>query len=854
MALNHSATRLLDVSLLFLLLATLLLATLGCASLGTTSATQESPPTEALATDSVAEGEPSRQASRAFAEATEGSEHWPGFFDLYWDERKGKVLLATDLFDEEFLYVSGLSAGVGSNDIGLDRGQLGGSRLVDLRRVGNRVLLVERNTRYRANSDSAAERRAVREAFAESVLFGFEVVGEKDGKVLFDVTPFLLRDAHGVAATLDATGEGKYSLDASRSAPYLEYTGSFAKNTELEATLTFTGSGEGRWLRSVAPDPTSVTVRQHHSFVELPDDGYQPRVWDPRSGYISQSFFDYATPISQPIEQRYVIRHRLEKKDPGAAVSEPVEPIVYWLDPGTPEPIRSALLDGARWWNQAFEAAGFENGFIVKMLPEDANPLDLQYNLIQWVHRSTRGWSYGGAVVDPRTGEILKGKVTLGSLRVRQDYLIAEALLAPYEDGETVPSAIEELALARLRQLSAHEVGHTIGLVHNYTSSVDGRASVMDYPHPLFEIDDNGEISAAAAYDTGIGEWDAYAVRYGYEVFPPGTDEQAALEQLLAETRENGWSFLSDQDARPLGGAHPRAHLWDNGTDAAEELERMMAVRELALSRFGERNIRNGVPLSNLDAVLTPLYLFHRYQVEAATKMVGGLDYTYAVRGDGQVPTAALEPAVQRRALDSVLATIAPDRLALPESVLASIPPPAAGLGRGREHLPTRTGVTFDPLAAAEVAAEMTVGLLLHPERASRLVVQNARDENQPDLTEVIDALLLVTWDGNHGDGLEGAVGRVVDAVALRHLMNLAVSDRASAEARAIAYDELTALAERLKSERPSAEEGAHRSAAAWTLERFFNDPLAFELPPPPIAPDGSPIGSGESCGVWESP
>ncbi len=586
------------------------------------------------------------------AAATEGYEYLPGFLDVFWDRRGGRLFVRIDTFDKDLLYIESLSAGLGSNDIGLDRGQVGRTRLARFERIGPKVLLVQQNTRYRALSDNADERRAVADAFARSVLWGFEVAAEDaDGTVLVDATAFVLRDAHGVAARLQQRGQGSYQLDASRSAIHRSGVAAFPRNSELEGTQTFvlrsTDRGPGRWVSQVAPSPDVVTVRLRHSFVTLPEPGYEPRRADPRSGYITTSYLDYATPIDSPLETSYIVRHRLQKRNPGAARSEAVEPIVYYLDRGAPEPIRSALLDGARWWNEAFEAAGYIDAFRVELLPEGADPLDIRYNVIQWVHRSTRGWSYGGSVTDPRTGEILKGIVTLGSLRVRQDFLIAQGLLSPYEDGDSSTEALTEMALARLRQLSAHEVGHTIGLVHNFASSVDGpdgRESVMDYPHPLATLRDDGTVDLSAAYDVGVGAWDKRAVLYGYADFPDGVDEAAELDGILRGTIDAGLHFISDEDARPVGGAHPLAHLWDNGRSAADELRRVLAVRRAALDGFSERSVRVGEPLSGLEDALTPLYLLHRYQLEAAAKAVGGVDYSYAVRGDGRSPVSLLPP------------------------------------------------------------------------------------------------------------------------------------------------------------------------------------------------------------------
>ncbi len=812
------------------------------------------------------------EESRSIPEATSGFDHLPGFLDLYWDGRGGRLFLRVDAVDRDLLYIESLSAGLGSNDIGLDRGQLGRTHLARFERVGPKVLLVQRNTRYRALSDNPDERLAVADAFARSVLWGFEVAAEDDdGALLVDATDFVLRDAHGVAPRLRQLGQGSYHLDASRSAVHRPGVAAFPRNSELEGTLTFTlqssASGPGAWVRQVAPSPEALTVRVRHSFVALPEAGYEPRRADPRSGFLATVWSDYATPIDRPLEASFVNRHRLEKRDPGAERSEPVEPIVYYLDRGAPEPIRSALLDGARWWNEAFDAGGYIDAFRVELLPEGADPLDVRYNVIQWVHRSTRGWSYGASVTDPRTGEILKGHVTLGSLRVRQDFLIAQGLLSPWEDADASTAALTEMALARLRQLSAHEVGHTIGLMHNFASSVDGpegRESVMDYPHPLAALDDDGAIDLSAAYDVGVGAWDKRAILYGYADFPEGADEAAELDAILRGTIDAGLHYISDEDARPMGGAHPLAHLWDNGRSAAEELRRLLSVRRAALDRFSERSIRFGAPLSELEDVLTPLYLLHRYQIEAAAKIVGGVDYSYAVRGDGRAPVSLLPPAMQEDALDALLRTVDPDELALPRRILDLIPPPSPGRRRGREHLPSRAGRPFDPVGAAEMAADLTFAMVFHDERAARLVDHHARSADQPSLGAVIDRVLAVTWRADPSPGLAGEVGRAIDSAALRRLMALAAdvpvrvppnvdspaapSRAGSFQVRAEARSALSALV-RWLAENPGGTdepaERAHRSYGEWLIGRFLEDPGSVALPTPPRAPDGSPIGCG---------
>jgi hypothetical protein len=783
------------------------------------------------------------------SEKTANTQKLAGYFNLYWDAKQGKLWLEIDKWNSEFLYQSGLSAGMGSNDIGLDRGQLGATRIVRFERSGPKVLLVQENLDYRAISNDQAERRAVHDSFAESVVAGFAVGAEEKDHVLVDATDFFLRDAHDVPATLRKTKQGTYRLDPARSAIYLPLTKNFPLNTEVESMLTFAGDEPGPWVKQVTPSPESITVREHHSFVQLPTPGYKPRAYDPRASFFDISYMDYATPVSEPIVKRFITRHRLAKKDPAAAISEPVQPIIYYLDRAAPEPIRSALLDGARWWNQAFEAAGYKNAFRVELMPEDADPMDLRYNVIQWVHRATRGWSYGASVIDPRTGEIIKGHVTLGSLRVRQDYLIAEGLLAPYEQGKPVSPKMMEMALARLRQLAAHEVGHTLGLEHNFSASTVNRSSVMDYPPPLVTLGSDGVPDVSNAYAAGIGEWDKVSITFGYREFPPGTDEYAELNKIISDALGRGLRFLTDQDARPPGSSSSLAHLWDSGSNAVDELNRLMQVRAAALRRFGENNIHPGAPLSTMEDALVPIYLLHRYQVEAASKSIGGMNYTFALRGDGQTPLQILAPAEQRSALTAVLATLQPEVLALPESLLNIIPPRVPDYERGREHFKIRTSPAFDALAPAEAAAEHTLEFLFNAERASRLVEFHARDPRNPGLEEVLDAVLSATWKSSREPGYFGEISRLVDSVVLYDLMSLVVSERASPQARAIAslkMEELRNWATGAQNGAKDGEERAHLYFAATQIAQFQKDPRLIPVPVPLQPPDGPPIGEDD--------
>lgn len=767
-----------------------------------------------------------------------------GYFNFYYEESEDKIYLEVEKLNQDFLYVSFLASGIGSNDIGLDRGQLGGERVVKFVKAGNKLLLIQPNQNFRAITDNNLEKKSVEQAFAKSVLFGFKIEEQKEGKYIIDFTPFLLEDRHEVSNRLKSQNEGVYKLDLSKSALSLERTKAFPKNVEFEALLTFKGDPKGKNIKSVVPSASLVSVMQHHSFIELPDDKYNPRMFDPRSGSYSMSYMDYATPIQESITKRFIYRHRLEKKDPGMATSEAVEPIVYYLDPGTPEPVRSALLEGASWWNQAFEAIGFTNAFQVKMLPEDADPMDCRYNVIQWVHRSTRGWSYGGSVSDPLTGEIIKGHVSLGSLRIRQDFLIAQALLdKPFAIDDENYQPMLEMALARIRQLSAHEVGHTIGFAHNFAASINNRASVMDYPHPKVSLT-NDSINLSNAYSTGVGDWDKVTVAYSYSDFDAQTNERAALMAILENAQKEGFRYITDADARAEGGAHAFAHLWDNGKSASDELENVMKVRKKAISNFSKDNIRNNEPYSVLEDVFVPLYFFHRYQTEATSKVVGGLDYNYAVKNDGQLITKVVDVNMQNAALVSLLKTISAETLAIPKEKLGLFPPRAFDYARSRESFASLTGVAFDPLSAASTASDMTLRLLLHPQRANRLVQQSSLDENQLGLKDVFNELIENSFLRSYDDSYLNEVQQTINVNVLKQIMNLAVSDAVFFQVNAIAYESLDQISELVTARRTKV---PYASQYSRMISEFREHPEKFKLDNSPKIPDGSPIGT-DAC------
>jgi hypothetical protein len=776
----------------------------------------------------------SKNATAQIAEKVKAMKAHTGYFNFYYDESNDKIYLEVKKLNEEFMYVYSLAQGVGNNDLGLDRGQLGNEQVVFFEKQGNKIFLVQPNTQYRANTSNSLEKLSVQQAFAKSILYGFKIESSADGVYLIDITDFLMQDAHGVLKRLTQAKQGSYSLDKSKSSLALERTKSFTKNTEFEARLTFAGNGTGAEIRSVAPNADYVTVVEHHSFIELPDNKYQPRLFDPRSGANAISFQDYSSPVNEVVTKQWITRHRLEKKDPKAAVSEAVKPIIYYLDNGTPEPVRSALMEGGRWWNQAFEAIGFKDAFQVKLLPEDADPMDVRYHVIQWVHRSTRGWSYGASITDPRTGEIMKGHVSLGSLRIRQDFLIAQALMnAPFAVDGSANGPMMAMALARIRQLAAHEIGHTLGFAHNYAASARENTSVMDYPHPQIEFKGD-QMDFSHAYDTKIGDWDKVSVDYAY-----GDHKSTAeLNQVIDNAYTKGLRFITDSDARNPGGAHIYAHLWDNGKTIVDELEHILAVRKKAIANFSVKNIRPNETYSHLEDVFVPLYFLHRYQTEATTKIIGGSEYNYAVRGGKELVLEPASVALQVQALKAVTQTLDARTLAIPKEKLALFPPRAFHNDRTRESFKGKTGITFDPFGAVESAADFTLDFLLHPDRLSRLAGNKGINSKQLGVSETLSAILSATLYAAHTDPYLQSTQETINFKVVSSLLNVMNAPSISPLAAADVASSVKGIRDVY-----SKKSGAFAFYLIQTIDQFKANPADWKPMQTPVIPDGAPIG-----------
>lgn len=783
------------------------------------------------------------------------------FFAVEAKPEDGKLLVTLPAPGEggvmlRAIHASGLTAGLGSNPVGFDRGAVESGRIVAFRKLGRKVVIEQENWTYRATADNTLEKKSVENSFARSFLWAGDIVEEKpDGSVTFDLSGFLVSDTMDLKGGLRSAGQGGYAIAADRSFPDYSSVLVFPDNVELDAYVTFTADTAGGEVAATAAEGRAFTMILHHSFVRLPEPGFRPRPFDTRMGAINVSFYDFSAPLSGSIQQSYARRFRLERADPDAARGPVKKPIVFYVDSGAPEPVRQALIDGAMWWADAFEDAGFENALRVEVLPEGAHPMDVRYNVIQWAHRQTRGWSYGGGVYDPRTGEMLKAAVILGSQRVRQDRMIFEGLAGADRTGTGAADDPVELALARIRQLSAHEVGHPLGFAHNFAASVNDRASVMDYPAPYVRPTAEGRLDFNEAYSVGVGAWDKAATRWLYSEFPGNVDEKAALERIVRETYASGLYFVDDPQGRPVGSAHPRGSVWDNGTDPVAMLDETMQVRAIALRNFGERSLKAGQPTSDLAAILVPVYLYHRYQTAAAAKLVGGYDFRYAQKGDGPAAGAPVPAERQRAALAAIVRTLDPASLDLPDATLNRLTPTLASFsgGGGRETFASDTGAMFDLMRAVDAAAGETLGALLHPQRLARLVETQRRDAAALTVEETLGAVEERVFASvpapRHGE-----IARALQTRFVSTLIDLAASEDGSpaVQSRVDAY--LRAMRGRLApglfaGTRTHAD-NAHRAFLSARIDAHLARPApAGRVSATPArVPPGPPIGAMEDC------
>ena len=772
-------------------------------------------------------------SSFSFSQETD----YEGFMNFSYNNDSGKIILEINKLDSEFMYINSLSRGVGNNDLGLDRGQLGDSRVVYFTKRGNKILLIQPNLRYVSNSSNYLENKAVKEAFARSVLFGFDIIKKTKDSYKIDITSFLIRDAHGVSQRLRYSNSGSYTLNKSMSAIDLDRTKAFPKNIEFDVLLTFTGNPSGNLVRSVTPTASNLTVNQHHSFVELPDNNYKKRKFDPRSGSNPFIVYDYSTPIDDKLEQRFIVRHRLNKKYPKQEISEPVEPIVYYIDNGTPEPVKSALIEGGNWWNQAFESAGYKDAFRIEVLPEDADPMDVRYNLIQWIHRSTRGWSYGASIVDPRTGEIIKGQVSLGSLRVRQDYMILSGLIDNPNDIEN-KSLIKKTSLDRIRQLSAHEIGHTLGFAHNYISSANNRSSVMDYPHPKIDIV-NGDINIDNAYSKNIGEWDKVSVRYAYTDFQENENEDVKLNDIIEEAVNKGLYFLSDSDSRPVGSANPFSHLWDNGEFPYKELNKLLKVRDLALKNIDLDNLVDGESYDRIEDILVPIYMLHRYQIESAAKAIGGVDYLYFVKNKNNDKVKFVDGKLQKESLKSLLNVLSPTNLTLPNNLIEILSPRSFRNPRTRENFESNTGVTFDYINVSSSLINHTLTFLMNPERINRIYQQNMFGENILMLKDYLMIISNSIFSNKKMSPYESSINKNTSSLFLDHLFLTFNNSKTNDLSKSVMLSSIMNIKEIL-----SSNPNDYNSFLVKKISSFLDNPDKYIPVEKTKIPDGSPIGN----------
>ncbi len=790
---------------------------------------------------------PTLAKTTSFSEATAGYELRAGFVDLYVHKQSNKVLASlpkasSDRMMLRAIYTARLTAGLGSNPVGLDRGWGDDGQIIIFKRFGDKVIIEAENTRYRASSANLLEQRAVRESFAPSFIASLTIAAERpDGSVLVDITEFLTRDALGLVQHLKDSKQGSFSIASERTFVDTENVFSFPDNNEIDVFITLSTQDAGREVATTAANGKDATLIQHHSFVRLPKPGFEPRESDPRMGAIESVHYDYSAPLDGTIVKKLAVRYRLQKDASGKTIN----PIIFYIDSGAPEPVRSALLDGARWWTDAFAAAGFPDGYRAELLPADYHPLDVRYNVVQWVHRQTRGWSYGGGVSDPRTGEMIKGHVNLGSLRVRQDLMIFEGLAGTGKTGSGADDDPAELALDRIRQLAAHEIGHSLGFAHNFAASSYDKGSVMDYPAPDVRVKD-GKLDFSHTYGVGIGPWDKHAATLLY-----GDSTAKERDALIEKGAAQGLLYVADPQARSIGTGHPKGAVWDNGNDPVKTLYDVMDVRRMALKDFGPSRLKKGQPISDLNNVIVPIYLYHRYQMASAAKSIGGMSFGYDVAGSELNPALIVPANTQREALKAVLTTLNPAELDIPDATLSRLTPALVSYSiadSDRELFKRTASPAFDLVSAADTSASLTFDALLNPQRAARLVEFHRRDEGNLGFEEVLRAINRAVLD-IPTSGRQNEIGRAVQSRYVYRLMDL-VAGTATPPVKARAQFALSAMMKDL-----SRQNSDHAEFLVSEIRRFENRPTetSSTVTPEQALPPGSPIGSYETCWHCES-
>ncbi len=766
------------------------------------------------------------------ADRTAGMARQDGFIPLYWDAARGRVLLEVPAFDRDVLYYVSAASGAGSVELPFDRGILL-TEVIHFQRSGPRVLVVAQNLRYRVVGGSAAQVENVRDSFATSVLASLPVEADEGGRVLVDASPLFLRDAADVEGRLRRANQGTFRLDTGRSGFHAPRIKSFPQNAEIETIVTFAADNPGLLVNNVTPDGRAFTLRIHHSFLRAPE-GYTPRVADPRIGVSTIAFRDYGRPVNEDTEVQWITRWRLEKRDPAAAMSEPRVPIVFYLDPGIPEPTRSAMRDGALWWNKAFEAAGFRNAVQVKDPTPDMDPMDIRYAWILWINRDERGFSSGGTFRDPRTGEILGSKTRMDSHRIRTignywesytpttggddalfvgDTDLLEALAQPAAAG--LPAAQRDLVLLRQSLLTAHELGHVMGFQHNFSSSLDNFASVMEYPTPRVKVT-AGKLDLSDAFQRAIGPYDEMTARYAYADFPAGK-ERDGLEAVIREMRAKGLHYVPETD--------PRWTWYDDRATPAEYLRETMAARAIMLASYGPNVLKPGEPIGALrDMRLWMTYLHHRWAIESGLRYVGGMYHEYVVKGDTVPPTTIVPAATQREVLGLLMSALDPAALELPERLLAQLPPHPNG------NLEDIAGdYAFDHLRAARILSAMVLADLLEPARTARLVAFADRQSDALTLPEVLQAVLRATWTGARpATPMQRSLRRVTERAALDAMMILGGHADATPDVRAVVLQEVGRLGQSLgarKDDDPVTE--AHLRQAERDITRYLQNPAA---------------------------